>query len=131
MTLEVSSAVIEQLLGEAKGTHPLECCGLLFGAGLHIDEARACANVHSRPERHFEIDPQALVDAHRAARKGGPQIMGYFHSHPTGPPEPSAIDRANATGGGKVWAIVGEGRVAWWRDTPQGFEPLSYIVAPR
>lgn len=128
MALEVSSAVIGTMLTETEEAHPLEACGLLFGEGNRIDEARSCANVHMAPERHFEIDPQALIDAHRAARNGGPEIIGYWHSHPAGPPDPSAVDRASATGDGKVWAIVGEGRVGWWRDDCSGFEPLSYAV---
>jgi len=126
MQVEVSSAVIGQLLGEAEAAHPLETCGLLMGAVTRIGEARSCANVHPDPARHFEIDPQALIDAHRAARDGGPEVIGYWHSHPSGPPEPSATDRAQAAGDGKVWAIVGEGKVGWWRDAPGGFEPLSY-----
>jgi hypothetical protein len=42
---------------------------------------------------------------------------------------PSAVDRANATADGRVWAIVGEGRVGWWRDGEGGFVPLSYVAA--
>ena len=106
----------------------MEACGLLLGQGDRIDEVRPCANIHPTPETHFEIDPRALIAAHRAAREGGPQIVGYYHSHPAGPPDPSATDRAHATGDGKVWAIVGEGRVGWWRDEVEGFVPLSYAA---
>ncbi|MCH2487040.1 MAG: M67 family metallopeptidase [Erythrobacter sp.] len=85
-------------------------------------------NVHPEPARFFEIDPQALIDAHRAARSGGAQLVGYYHSHPLGPPEPSATDRAQATGDGRVWAIIGHQTIRLWRDTKQGFEPLSYTT---
>ena len=40
----------------------------------------------------------------------------------------AATDRAQATGDGRVWAIIGEGRIGWWRDAPSGFEPLSYTL---
>lgn len=126
MPIEVSSALRDQLVQLAADAYPLEACGLLLGRAGHIDHVRPCTNVHPQPRRFFEIDPQALVDAHRAARAGGPEVIGYFHSHPNGPPAPSATDRAHATGDGKVWAIVGEGKVGWWRDDPVGFEPLSY-----
>ena len=129
MGAEVSSALIEQLIALAEAAHPYEACGLLLGRSDRIAEVRPCANVHPQLDRHFEIDPQSLIDAHRRARSGGSEVLGYFHSHPSGPPEPSATDRAHATGDGRVWAIVGEGKVGWWRDTPGGFEPLSY--APR
>ena len=131
MAIEVSSALVDFLLAETAATHPREACGLLFGEGGKITAAKACANVHPTPETRFEIEARALVEAHRAARTGGPKVLGYWHSHPHGPPQPSAADRANATGDGMVWAIVGERRVGWWRDDADGFEALSYRVDGR
>lgn len=128
MATEVTRALLERLVAEAAAAHPGECCGLLLGRGERIEEVRPCANVHPQPERHFEIDPRALIEAYRAARGGGAEVLGYYHSHPAGTPEPSATDRANAAGDGRVWAIVGEGRVGWWRDGAGGFEPLSYVT---
>jgi proteasome lid subunit RPN8/RPN11 len=127
----LSSVLIEQLLAAARAAHPLEACGLLLGRQGEIEEIRACANVHPDPARQFEIDPRALIDAHRTARAGGLEVVGYYHSHPSGPPEPSPTDRGNGTGDGKVWAIVGEGVVTLWRDTEDGFVPLSYTCAGR
>lgn len=126
MAQQLSSEVERLLLAQAALAHPREACGLLLGQGARINRATVTANVHPCPDTHFEIDPQALIDAHRAARAGGPQVLGYWHSHPHGPPQPSAADRAHGTGDGRVWAIVGEGKVGWWRDAPGGFERLSY-----
>lgn len=135
MTLEVSSTLIDELLAAARAVYPLEACGILVGDGAGIGGMRSCPNVHPNPATHFEIDPQALIDAHRMARAGGPQVVGYWHSHPAGPPSPSATDRAHATGDGRVWAIValeGSGpTVGWWRDTAGGFVPLSYTRSER
>lgn len=114
----------------AAAAHPREACGILLGTGTRIVAAREAANVHPAPDTHFEIDPQALIDAHRQARAGGAQVLGYFHSHPSGPPEPSATDRASAAGDGRVWAIIaGADDVRFWRDCPEGFVPLSYSVS--
>ena len=126
METEVSSTLVAELLAVAEAGHPQEVCGLLLGESDRISDVRPCANVHPCPHTHFEIDPRALIAAHRAAREGGMQVVGYYHSHPFGPPEPSATDRAEATGDGRVWAIIGEGRVGWWRDEIEGFAPLSY-----
>lgn len=131
MEIEVSSALVNRLLAEARGALPREACGLLMGSGEKVSEVRRCANVHPHPEAYFEIDPRALIDAHRAARSGGMEVLGYWHSHPSGPSEPSATDRAQATGDGRVWAIVGEGRVRWWRDTDEGFVALSTRLRSR
>jgi proteasome lid subunit RPN8/RPN11 len=128
MVLEVTSEVIARLLAVAAHAAPAECCGLLLGRGERIDEAWPTDNVAADPLRHFEIDPAALIAAWRAARAGGPVILGYFHSHPTGHPRPSATDCAHASGDGRAWAIVAGGDVALWRDGDRGFEPLSYVV---
>ncbi len=124
----VTSAVLEGLLAEARAAHPRECCGLLFGDGDAITGFSAAANVHPTPETHFEIDPQALIDAHRAARGDAPRVAGYYHSHPRGPAEPSATDRALAARDGMVWAIIGRGEVRLWRAHENGFSALSYTA---
>lgn len=128
MTITVTSAVLEALLAEARAAHPQECCGLLFGSGGAITAFSPTANVHPEPRRHFEIDPQALIDAHRAMRQGGSRLLGYYHSHPAGRPEPSATDRALAAGDGMIWAILGDGRVTLWLSGDDGLTPLPYRV---
>ena len=120
--------VVQRLLAEAAAAHPRECCGILLGGGPgRIEQALPAANVAADPRGAFEIDPGALVAAHKAAR-GGTAVAGYYHSHPQGPAEPSACDRACAAGDGRLWAIVAGGTIRFWRDSPGGFEPLSYAV---
>lgn len=134
MTVEVTSEVLAHLLTQAAAAAPEECCGLLFGggsgpAGWRIDAAVAAANVADDRLRRFEIDPAALIAAHRSARAGGPQLVGYYHSHPNGRPVPSAIDCAHATGDGRIWAIVAENRVGFWLDVGGRFQPLCHQCA--
>lgn len=126
--ITVSPGLIAQLLARAEQAAPLECCGLLLGHGTQVDAAQAAANVAPDPARHFELDPQALIDAHRRARAGGPQVLGYYHSHPGGQARPSPTDQAQAAGDGAVWAIVGSGDVTFWRDDKAGFTQLP--IAP-
>ncbi len=114
------------ILAAAQGGHPREACGLLLGHSDHITSAIPTTNIHPEPLRHFEIDPAALIAAHKAARAGGPQVLGYFHSHPNGLARPSATDAASASGDGRIWAIAAAGVVTLWRDEPSGFEALSY-----
>ena len=126
MELSVAPSVVASLRHEAILASPRECCGILLGHGNTIAAIQPAANVHPAPRTHFEIDPQALIDAHRAARAGGPQIVGYYHSHPDGPPRPSATDAAMAAHDGRIWAIVGKaGDITFWRDGKAGFEQLS------
>ena len=127
----IGPGFLDRLHADAARAHPQECCGLLLGTGRRITALLPARNVHPAPLTHFEIDPQTLIDAHRAARAGGPQVLGYYHSHPSGPPRPSATDAAMAAGDGRIWAIVGEGDVTFWRDGRNGFEALPYSVSDR
>ena len=129
MVVELTSGTVATLLEEAARAHPRECCGLLLGQGRRIALAQPAANVHAEPERHFEIDPNALIAAHRAARAGGLELLGYYHSHPNGLAEPSPTDQAAASRDGRIWAIIAAGGVSWWRDAAHGFEPLPTRVA--
>lgn len=129
MHIEVTRDVIEALQAEARKAHPRECCGIMLGQGSRITAIAPAANVHPAPERHFEIDPQALIDAHRAARSGGPEVIGYYHSHPVGEAVPSSTDRAMASGDGRIWAIIAGGEARFWHDAPEGFDALPHQVA--
>ncbi|WP_310533986.1 M67 family metallopeptidase [Novosphingobium sp.] len=125
----VTSGAIATVLEFAAREHPREACGLLLGRAGVIERAQPCANVAADPLRHFEIDPAALIAAHRAERAGGEALIGYWHSHPEGHPLPSATDCEHASGDGRVWAIAAAGEVTFWRDGPGGFEALSTRVS--
>ena len=128
MDIAVTSEVLEAMERAARNAHPHEACGILLGEGTRVSAFVETKNVHVTPATHFEIDPQALIDAHRRARSGGAQVLGYFHSHPIGDPEPSATDCAMAAGDGRIWAIAGQDEVRFWRDGADGFEALSCKV---
>ncbi|MDR6509869.1 putative GIY-YIG superfamily endonuclease/proteasome lid subunit RPN8/RPN11 [Novosphingobium capsulatum] len=128
LDMTLSPAALTAMLDAAARAHPREACGLLFGHGNHIALAQECTNVAPDPSHHFEIDPAGLIAAHRAARAGGPELIGYFHSHPNGLARPSATDSAQAAGDGRIWAIVAQGQVSLWRDAPSVFQALSYHV---
>lgn len=127
--LVIGPDVIGAIKSHAADSAPNECCGLLLGESERIAQAVPAANVAEDPARRFEIDPLALLAAHKAARAGGPQVLGYYHSHPDGHPVPSATDCEHSSGDGRVWAIVAAGEVTFWRDGEQGFEPVSYSLA--
>jgi len=127
--VEVLQPVIDAIRAHATRAHPRECCGLLLGATPdRITTALPTRNLAPDPARHFEIDPQGLVDAHRNERAGGALLLGYYHSHPTGIAQPSATDRAQASGDGRLWAIIGGGEITLWRDAGEHFERLPYQV---
>jgi desampylase len=128
---QISTELLARLLAEAERTAPRECCGLLLGRGDRIEALNPARNVAADPLHRFEIDPETLLAAHKAARAGGPEVIGYYHSHPSGEPVPSARDREEAGGDRRLWAIVAAGRVGFWRDGERGFEaePTQVIGA--
>jgi desampylase len=129
--LTVTRTVVDAIAAAAYRAAPREACGLLLGRGSRIDASSETVNVAPDPLRHFEIDPAALIAAHKAERAGGPQLIGYFHSHPSGLPEPSATDRAQAARDGRVWAIATPGgEIGWFVSDDHGFARLCPQILP-
>ena len=128
MECVVARGILAQLAAEAAHAAPNEACGLLLGRRegreIRVDRLLPTINVAPDPARHFEIDPAALIGAHRAARDGGPQVVGCYHSHPTGIAAPSATDTALAAPDGQLWAIVGAGQIGWYIAGHKGFTAL-------
>lgn len=120
MRLEISSTLLARLLTEARNSPEGEICGLLFGTAARIESAERCTNVAADADRAFEIDPVALFAAHRAARAGGPRIIGHYHSHPFGAAAPSARDADAAMGDSALWLILTAEEARLWRTVRAG-----------
>jgi desampylase len=123
MTLCISSELHNRLLAMASASPKAEICGLLIGGprgDKSIRKITPVANVAADPSDTFEIDPAILFAAIRDERAGRETIIGYYHSHPSGPPTPSARDGALAAPDGKIWVIIGENRITAWRMTETG-----------
>jgi proteasome lid subunit RPN8/RPN11 len=132
MTLEISIADRDAILAHAARSAD-EVCGLLLGEGRRVLCVEACANVAADPSRRFEIDPARLLAAHRAARSGGPRLIGHYHSHPSGDATPSPRDAADAAPDGSVWLLVAGGVLTGWRAVARGalhgrFDPVPLAL---
>lgn len=117
MIVGISRSLLEQIVALAAADQH-EVCGLLLGTADRIEAIIPAANVAADPARHFELDPAALIAAHRATRSGGRAIIGHYHSHPSGIAAPSATDAACATADESLWLIVGGGEATLWRTGP-------------
>lgn len=120
MTVRISRALHDQLLEIAAAAPDREVCGLLFGCPGLIESVSQTPNISNALNDSFEIDPATLIAAHRAARGGGPAIIGHFHSHPNAVLVPSQRDRDAAAGDGALWLIIAGGQVAAWRSDRAG-----------
>ncbi|MBO9574317.1 MAG: M67 family metallopeptidase [Sphingobium sp.] len=123
MDLIISRAHLDAIAARARAESPHECCGLLLGDGAagQVRDIRPAANVAAHPRHRFEIDPAVLLAAYKAARAGGPAVIGHYHSHPSGTAQPSETDAQMAETRGEYWLIVdGDGAIRAWRAEPGG-----------
>lgn len=127
-SVRVAGAVIEAVLVAARAAAPRECCGLLIGRGQDVLRAHPARNVAADASR-YEIAPEDHFAALRAARADGLAVLGAYHSHPAGPPVPSATDRSEAVGE-FFYLIAGLApapEVRLWHLVAGNFVPLGFV----
>jgi proteasome lid subunit RPN8/RPN11 len=104
--MRIAQDVIHLVVAHAREAAPFECCGLLIGHGDDIVSAVRTRNIAEQPERRFLIDPADHICGRREARVRGLDVVGFYHSHPRSPAEPSPTDRADAAYPDHLHAIV-------------------------
>ena len=159
MTLVLDRPVRDAIVEHARDGDPEEVCGVLGGthdadgidgarSGESVDDtgsggpdeprssyARTSTrvpNVAATPRTRYELDPAEQFRAMEAVEGAGDDVVGFYHSHPRGPPEPSATDEALATWTGYAYVIVSLGgrepELGSWRWTGEAFERESVEV---
>ena len=101
----IRQEAVDVIVAHARAEAPAECCGMLVGRDASIDEAVRAKNIAARPTR-FLIDPKDHIDARRAARRRGLDVLGFYHSHPHSPAWPSPTDVTEAAYPDSVYLIV-------------------------
>ena len=96
---------LDVIVAHARAEAPAECCGMLVGRDASIDEAVRAKNIAASPTR-FLVDPKDHIDAMRAARRRGLEVLGFYHSHPHSPAWPSPTDVTEAAYPDSVYLIV-------------------------
>lgn len=71
-----------------------------------VTRAVASANIARDPGNNFEVDPLVQLAWQKALRDSGEAVIGHYHSHPVGKPEPSLRDIAAAHDAGLLWLIT-------------------------
>jgi proteasome lid subunit RPN8/RPN11 len=82
---EMKSHVAEQA--------PLEACGLLAGTHDTVEAVLRVRNAEQSPVR-FRMDPREQLSAFDWIEAHGLDLLGIYHSHPSGPETASATDIA-------------------------------------
>lgn len=81
--------------GHASAQYPLEACGLLAGKNNQVEVVIKIRNQSQSPTR-FVMDPYEQLNAFQWIESNGLELVGIFHSHPTGPEVVSVTDIAEA-----------------------------------
>lgn len=129
--VRVTRGVLEAMTAHARQTDPAECCGLLVGTPLLIDESVPTENLAVRPTR-FQVDPLEHIKLNRRLRGSGRAVIGAYHSHPHSAAEPSELDIAEAHYPEFVHIIVSlvgdiPGRVRAYRIRDGRATPLTLV----
>ena len=111
---------------------PLEACGLLAGKNERVEKVILVRNQAQSPVR-FVMDPYEQLQAFEWIESQALDLIGIFHSHPTGPETASVTDITEAAyevvhliwslTHGKKWKARG-----FWLENGQAIEVPLLIV---
>ena len=115
--MSITARDLEQLRRHGEDAYPAECCGILLGKfegdGRRVYSIVPCQNACADGRStHFVIDPREVIQAQRAGRDLGLEIVGFYHSHPDHPAQwsPTDLEEAHWIGCSYLITSVERGR---------------------
>src|SRR5262245_52984261 len=107
--LYISRELAERIGQHGAETFPHECCGALLGRDSAFRESPELEPLREvlelfplvnrrddSPRNRFAITAEDVLEAEKAARRHGLDLVGWYHSHPDHPARPSQFDREHA-----------------------------------
>ncbi|QFU82470.1 desampylase [Natronorubrum aibiense] len=135
--LVVPTAIRDAILERAHNGRPEEICGVFGGeydpdGRSRVRSQYPAENVAETPRTRYRIDPETQLEIFERLEDRGEEIVGFYHSHPSGPPRPSETDVAQATWPDRSYLIVSlEPREvgSWrWRADDDRFEREAIVL---
>jgi proteasome lid subunit RPN8/RPN11 len=97
MAIVLTDDVVAVIRAHGVETYPNECCGALIGRDRTVSESFALPNTTEEgPRRRFLVRPGDYRAAEARAAEKGCELLGFYHSHPDHPAEPSQYDLDHA-----------------------------------
>ena len=108
MPLKIGAGDVGHIHDHAKEAYPEECAGALVGMNVEgmkivVDVWRAENTHEEERSRRFLIEPLRIKEFEERAAERDMDVLGFYHSHPDHPAEPSEYDREHAWPG---WSYV-------------------------
>jgi [CysO sulfur-carrier protein]-S-L-cysteine hydrolase len=94
-SLTITNEQLWEMTAHVESHAPLEACGLLAGRGSMVEKIFLVRNQAQSPVRYV-MDPLEQLHAFEWMEDNGMDLLGIFHSHPTGPEIVSPTDIAEA-----------------------------------
>jgi proteasome lid subunit RPN8/RPN11 len=108
LPLKIGQGDIGHIHDHAQDAYPEECAGALVGMNLDgmkivVDVWRAENTHEDERSKRFLIEPLKIKEFEDRAAERDMEVLGFYHSHPDHPAEPSEYDRDHAWPG---WSYV-------------------------
>lgn len=145
MTLVLPERLEAAVVAHARDGAPREVVGVLGGARddagpddrertVRVERAHRAENAAERPETRYEIAPAEELALLERVEAAGDEVVGFYHSHPAGPPAPSPTDERLAAWPDRSYVIVSlagaEPELASWRWTGESFDAEPVVRPP-
>ncbi len=102
--LLISLNQYQQMLQHVRSCLPEEACGLIGGTGNQVVVILPVENEFHSPVR-FRMKPEEQLKVFVTFEQHGLDLIGIYHSHPTGPDRPSETDRCEFAYPGTAYLI--------------------------
>ena len=85
--LRIENQPMAEMIAHAEATYPNECVGAMIGVSVdgvkRVESAVRLENSAAGSQKaYYELKPEHLLKADRAARDQGKDLIGIYHSHP-------------------------------------------------
>ncbi len=94
-SLTLTNEQLQKMTAHVQSHAPLEACGLLAGRDSKVESVLEVTNQAQSAVRYV-MDPIEQLQAFEQIESNGQELIGIFHSHPTGPEVVSPSDVAQA-----------------------------------
>ncbi len=101
MTLKIGAGDVDSIHAHAREGYPEEVAGALVGMNVDgmkiVVDVWQAENTHEEERsRRFLIEPLKIKEFEERADERDMDVLGFYHTHPDHPAEPSEYDRDHA-----------------------------------